>query len=99
MYEVVDEAVPAKVREQLGSGETSEPNYTALMHWVNTTFPLGLARNATTWKSYAVAGDNPITVHERELPVPVPVSGLAQLPLAAERAEAHEIGRPAKRTS
>ena len=27
IYEVIDEAVPAKVREHLGSGETDEPNY------------------------------------------------------------------------
>src|SRR6187399_3369178 len=38
IYEVIDEAVPAKVREHLGSGETNEPNYAALLHWVNTTF-------------------------------------------------------------
>jgi preprotein translocase subunit SecA len=43
VYEVIDEAVPAKVRELLGSGETNEPNYAALLHWVNVTFPLGLS--------------------------------------------------------
>ena len=36
IYEVIDEAVPAKVKEYL-DGE--EPNYTGLLHWVNTTFP------------------------------------------------------------
>ena len=43
VYEVIDEAVPAKVREYLGTGAPSEePNHAGLLHWVNTTFPLGL---------------------------------------------------------
>ena len=42
IYEVIDEAVPAKVKEYLGDERTAEPNYTGLLHWVNTTFPLGL---------------------------------------------------------
>src|SRR5580765_5879936 len=47
IYEVIDEAVPAKVREHLGAGNGDEPNYNALLHWVNTTFPVGLnAENA-----------------------------------------------------
>ncbi|HMJ07297.1 MAG TPA: preprotein translocase subunit SecA, partial [Chthoniobacterales bacterium] len=41
IYEVIDEAVPAKVREHLGA--EAEPNYAALLNWVNTTFPLGLS--------------------------------------------------------
>jgi preprotein translocase subunit SecA len=43
VYEVIDEAVPAKVREYLGTGAPSEePNHAGLLNWVNTTFPLGL---------------------------------------------------------
>ncbi|MEO8439044.1 MAG: preprotein translocase subunit SecA [Spartobacteria bacterium] len=43
VYEVIDEAVPGKVAEYLGSGAPSdEPNHAGLLHWVNTTFPLGL---------------------------------------------------------
>jgi preprotein translocase subunit SecA len=42
IYEVIDEAVPAKVKEYLGDERTEEPNYSGLLHWVNTTFPLGL---------------------------------------------------------
>ncbi len=43
VYDVIDEAVPAKVKEYLGSGAAGEEtNYSGLMHWVNTTFPLGL---------------------------------------------------------
>jgi preprotein translocase subunit SecA len=41
IYEVIDEAVPAKLKEYL---EGDEPNYGGLMHWVNTTFPLGLTK-------------------------------------------------------
>jgi preprotein translocase subunit SecA len=36
---VIDEAVPIRVKEYFGG---DEPNYTGLIHWVNTTFPLGL---------------------------------------------------------
>ncbi|MBA3544334.1 MAG: SEC-C domain-containing protein, partial [Chthoniobacterales bacterium] len=43
VYEVIDEAVPAKVTEYLGTGASNdEPNHPGLLHWVNTTFPLGL---------------------------------------------------------
>jgi len=43
VYEVIDEAVPAKVKEYLGTGASGEePNHAGLLHWVNTTFPLGL---------------------------------------------------------
>src|SRR5215212_3616532 len=41
VFEVIDEAVPAKVKEYL---DMDEPNYTGLVHWVNTTFPLGLTK-------------------------------------------------------
>src|SRR5438128_4813366 len=44
IYEVIDEAVPAKVKEYLA---IDEPNYAGLMHWVNTTFPLGLTKEKT----------------------------------------------------
>ncbi len=54
IYETIDEAVPAKVREQLGLGETSEPNYAALMHWVNTTFPLGLSAEKAQFETRTV---------------------------------------------
>src|SRR5260370_30191822 len=42
IYEVIDEAVPAKLKEYL---EVDEPNYSGLIHWVNTTFPLGLTKD------------------------------------------------------
>jgi preprotein translocase subunit SecA len=39
IFEVIDEAVPNKVKEYL---EGDEPNYGGLINWVNVTFPLGL---------------------------------------------------------
>src|SRR5689334_14603529 len=52
IYEVIDEAVPAKVQEYLGSGKTSEDaNYSGLMQWVNTTFPLGLNKERAEFET------------------------------------------------
>jgi preprotein translocase subunit SecA len=51
IYEVVDEAVPAKVKEYL---EGDEPNYTGLMHWINTTFPLGLTKEKAQFDTRTV---------------------------------------------
>src|SRR3954454_18808709 len=41
IYEVIDEAVPVKVKDYV---EDDEPNYTGLINWINTTFPLGLTK-------------------------------------------------------
>ncbi|MGC3988284.1 MAG: SEC-C metal-binding domain-containing protein [Chthoniobacteraceae bacterium] len=43
IYEIVDEAVAARVREYYSGGEAGEPNYGGLLQWVNSTFPLGLS--------------------------------------------------------
>ncbi len=51
IYEVIDEAVPLKVKEYL---EGDEPNYTPLIHWVNTTFPLGLTREKVQFDTRTV---------------------------------------------
>src|SRR5213079_3396845 len=51
VYEVIDEAVPAKVKEYL---EVDEPNYTGLIHWVNTTFPLGLNKEKAQFETRTV---------------------------------------------
>ena len=51
IYEVIDEAVPAKVKEYL---EIDEPNYNGLMHWVNTTFPLGLTNEKAQFETRSV---------------------------------------------
>ena len=40
VFEVIDEAVPAKVKELLGTGSADdEPNYAGLLNWVNVTLP------------------------------------------------------------
>ncbi len=51
IYEVIDETVPAKVKEYL---DGDEPNYTGLMHWVNTTFPLGLTKEKAQFDTRTV---------------------------------------------
>jgi len=51
IFEVIDEAVPAKVKEYL---DGDEPNYTGLIHWVNTTFPLGLTKEKAQFDTRTV---------------------------------------------
>ncbi len=51
IYEVIDEAVPVKVQEYLGTDANSEPNHVGLMHWVNTTFPLGLTKEKAQFET------------------------------------------------
>ncbi len=52
VYEVIDEAVPAKVTEYLGTGAPSdEVNHAGLLHWVNTTFPLGLTNEKAQFET------------------------------------------------
>ncbi len=48
IYEVIDEAVPTKLKEYL---EDDEPNYGGLIHWVNTTFPLGLTKEKAQFET------------------------------------------------
>jgi preprotein translocase subunit SecA len=43
IFEVVDEAVPLKVREYMDTADGGEANVNGLLNWVNTTFPLGLS--------------------------------------------------------
>jgi preprotein translocase subunit SecA len=51
IYEVIDEAVPAKVKEYL---EGDEPNYAGLINWVNVTFPLGLTKERAQFETRSV---------------------------------------------
>jgi preprotein translocase subunit SecA len=51
IYEVIDEAVPVKVKEYL---EGDEPNYNGLINWVNTTFPLGLTKEKAQFDTRTV---------------------------------------------
>ncbi|MDQ2824118.1 MAG: SEC-C metal-binding domain-containing protein [Verrucomicrobiota bacterium] len=54
IYEVIDEAVPAKVKEYLGESAGEEMNYSGLLHWVNTTFPLGLTKEKAQFETRSV---------------------------------------------
>src|SRR5580704_10590008 len=51
IYEVIDEAIPPKVKEYL---EDADPNYSGLLHWVNTTFPLGLTKDKAQFETRSV---------------------------------------------
>jgi preprotein translocase subunit SecA len=51
IYEVIDEAVPAKLKEYL---DVDEPNYSGLINWVNTTFPLGLNKDRAEFETRSV---------------------------------------------
>src|SRR6202171_464700 len=54
IYEVIDEAEPAKVKEYL---DDSEPNYGGLLQWVNTTFPLGLTKEKAEFETRDAEGN------------------------------------------
>src|SRR4030081_2111366 len=55
VFEVIDEAVPGKVQEFLGTGAAGEePNYGALLNWVNVTFPLGLTKDKAQFETRTV---------------------------------------------
>src|SRR6478736_557024 len=49
IYDVIDEAVPLRVKEYFGREE--EPNFAGLIHWVNTTFPLGLTKEKAEFET------------------------------------------------
>jgi preprotein translocase subunit SecA len=51
IFEVIDEAVPGKVKEYL---DAEEPNYTGFVNWVNTTFPLGLSKEKAQFETRSV---------------------------------------------
>ncbi|MEP6698603.1 MAG: SEC-C metal-binding domain-containing protein, partial [Verrucomicrobiota bacterium] len=55
VYEVIEEAVPNKVKEFLGTdAAVEEPNYVTLLNWVNVTFPLGLTREKAQFDTRTV---------------------------------------------
>src|SRR6202045_3200579 len=54
IYEVIDEAGPATGKEYLGAERDEEPNYTGLLNWVNTTFPLGLTKEKAQFETRTV---------------------------------------------
>ncbi|MEY2540309.1 MAG: preprotein translocase subunit SecA [Verrucomicrobiota bacterium] len=52
IYEVIDEAVPVKVRDYVD--DSAEPDYSGLIHWINTTFPLGLTKEKAQFETRGV---------------------------------------------
>jgi preprotein translocase subunit SecA len=54
VYEIMDEALPAKVSTFL-EADDKEPNYAGLLHWVNVTFPLGLTAERAQFESKSPA--------------------------------------------
>jgi preprotein translocase subunit SecA len=55
VYEVIEEAVPVKVKELLATvGSDDEPNYAGLLNWVNVTFPLGLSKEKAQFETRTV---------------------------------------------
>jgi preprotein translocase subunit SecA len=52
VYEVIEEAVPWKVKEFLGTGAAGDDaNYPGLLNWVNVTFPLGLSKEKAQFET------------------------------------------------
>ncbi|MBV8900050.1 MAG: SEC-C domain-containing protein, partial [Verrucomicrobia bacterium] len=47
IFEIVDEVIPERVKSFLEGPDGSDPDYDGLLHWANTTFPLGLNRVST----------------------------------------------------
>ncbi len=60
--EVLDEAIPAKVDEYLKSDGDGEPNYSGLLNWVNSTFPVGLTAEKAALESRSVEANGKFLV-------------------------------------
>ncbi len=56
IVDVIEDSVPAKVSEFLDV-ETGEPDVGALLHWVNTTFPVGLTSEDAQFESRDLEGN------------------------------------------
>jgi preprotein translocase subunit SecA len=50
VYDIIDEALPAKVSSFL-EVEGQDPNYPGLLNWINVTFPLGLTKERADFES------------------------------------------------
>jgi preprotein translocase subunit SecA len=57
IFEIVDEVVPARVREYLAPPEGEEPQYEGLLQWLNSTFPLGLSPASAQLETRDVEGN------------------------------------------
>ncbi len=56
IVDVIEDSVPAKVSEFLNA-ETGEPDVGALLHWVNTTFPVGLTAEEAKFDTRDLEGN------------------------------------------
>lgn len=54
IHEVIAEIVPKKTAEYLAAADGEEPDFDGLLHWVNTTFPLGLSRQRAAFDTRSV---------------------------------------------
>ena len=54
ILEVIGEVVPKKAAAFLESMESEEPDYDALLHWVNTTFPLALSQKKAAFPTRSI---------------------------------------------
>ena len=54
IVEVIRDAIPMKVEEHLKVDDGEEPNYKALLNWVNMTFPLGLTEQKAAFETRSV---------------------------------------------
>jgi preprotein translocase subunit SecA len=63
VYEIMDEAIPVKVSGFL-EGDDDEPNYAALIHWVNVTFPLGLTAERAQFEQKTPQEASEFLVHQ-----------------------------------
>ena len=94
VYEVIDEAVPAKITEYLGTGASGdEPNHSGLLNWVNTTFPLGLTKEKAQFETRSPAGECGIPDRENQGSLRAQVeprrTGRGQEPRALHHPERH----------
>ncbi|HRJ72492.1 MAG TPA: preprotein translocase subunit SecA [Terrimicrobiaceae bacterium] len=62
IFEVIDEVVPKKVAEHLEVSDGAEPDYSGLLNWVNTTFPLGLSAAKAAVETRDVNGNSAFLV-------------------------------------
>lgn len=49
ILEVIEQAIPAKVTEYLTERDDGRPDYTELLGWINSTFPLQLTHEDMDW--------------------------------------------------
>jgi preprotein translocase subunit SecA len=57
ILEVINEIVPKKISPFLEASEGSEPDFDGLLHWINTTFPLGLTKEKAALETRSVEGN------------------------------------------